>query len=149
VQRVVIVGSGDGGTFTANLMASKLHDEIRGGLASVQLVGEHLKHPFQPGNLDIAFKGADPEKYVKDETELLRKGVDFIQDPAVKIDFASKSVSTKAGRTIAYDFLVIATGAVADPSKIPGLAQGAMNFHTGGRDSQRIWESLRPSKEGQ
>ncbi|HUI23985.1 MAG TPA: hypothetical protein VLY82_06295, partial [Nitrososphaerales archaeon] len=93
MQRIVVVGSGDGGTFTANLLASELHDEIHGGLASVQLVGEHLKHPFQPGNLDIAFKGADPEKYVKDETELLRKGVDFIQDPAVKIDYASKSVT--------------------------------------------------------
>ena len=148
MQRVVVLGSGDGGTFTANLLASELHDEIHGGLASVQLIGEHLHHPFQPGNLDIAFKGASPDKYVKEETELLRKGVDFIQDPAVKIDFAAKSVSTKAGRTIAYDFLVIATGAVADPSKIPGLAQGAMNFHTGGRDSQRIWESLQTFEGG-
>lgn len=142
MQRVVIVGSGDGGTFTANLLASELRDEIHGGLASVQLVGEHLHHPFQPGNLDIAFKGASPDKYVKEETELLRKDVEFIQDPAVKIDFKAKSVSTKSGRTLTYDFLVIATGAVPDPSKVPGLAQGALNFHTGGKDSQRIWESL-------
>jgi sulfide:quinone oxidoreductase len=142
MQRVVVVGSGDGGTFTANLLASELRDEIHGGLVSVQLVGEHLKHPFQPGNLDIAFKGASPEKYVKEETELLRKEVDFIQDPAVKIDYKARSVVTKSGRTLYYDYLVMATGAVADPSKIPGLADGAMNFHTGGKDSQRIWESL-------
>ena len=148
MQRVVVVGSGDGGTFTANLLASELRDEIHGGLASVQLIGEHLHHPFQPGNLDIAFKGASPDKYVKQETELLRKEVEFIQDPAVKIDFGARCVSTKGGRALAYDFLVIATGAVADPSKIPGLAQGAMNFHTGGRDSQRIWESLQTFKEG-
>lgn len=142
MQRVVVVGSGDGGTFTANLLASELHDDVKGGLVSVQLVGEHLKHPFQPGNLDVAFKGADPAKYVKDETELLRKGVDFIQDPAVKIDFATRSVTTKSGRNLGYDFLVIATGAVADPSKVPGLEEGSMNFHTGGKDSQRIWEAL-------
>jgi len=148
MQRIVVVGSGDGGTFTANLLASELHDEIHGDLASVQLVGEHLKHPFQPGNLDIAFKGADPEKYVKDETELLRKGVDFIQDPAVKIDYASKSVTMKSGRVLGYDFLVIATGAVADPSKIPGLAEGSMNFHTGGKDSERIWEALQKFESG-
>ena len=148
MQRVVVVGSGDGGTFTANLLASELHDEIRGGLASVQLVGEHLKHPFQPGNLDIAFKGANPEKYVKDETELLREGVDFIQDPAAKIDFDAKSVTTKSGKALGYDFLVIATGAVADPSKVPGLAEGSMNFHTGGKDSQLIWEALQKFEGG-
>ena len=148
MQRVVVVGSGDGGTFTANLLASELHDEIRGGLASVQLVGEHSKHPFQPGNLDIAFKGANPEKFVRDETELLRKGVDFIQDPAVKIDCESKLVTTKSGRVLGYDFLVIATGAVADPSKIPGLAEGSMNFHTGWKDSQRIWEALQNFEGG-
>ena len=148
MQRVVVIGSGDGGTFTANLLASELHDEIRGGLASVQLVGEHLKHPFQPGNLDVAFKGADPEKYVKDETELLRKGVDFIQDPAVKIDCASRSVTTKSGRVLGYDFLIIATGAVADPSKIPGLAEGSMNFHTGGENAERIWQALQKFEGG-
>jgi sulfide:quinone oxidoreductase len=148
MQRVVVVGSGDGGTFTANLLASELRDEIRGGLAAVQLVGEHLNHPFQPGNLDIAFKGADPNKYVKNETDLLRKGVDFIQDPAVKIDFAMKTVTTKGGRNLAYDFLVIATGAVADPSIIPGLAEGSMNFHTGVKDSQRIWAALQKFEGG-
>lgn len=148
MNRVVIIGSGDGGTFTANLLASELRGEIREGQASVQLIGEHLKHPFQPGNLDIAFKGTSPDRYTKDETELIRKGVEFVQDPAVKIDFATKSVATKSGRTLAYDYLVIATGAIADPSKIPGLAEGAMNFHTGPKDSQRIWESLQTMREG-
>ncbi len=142
MERIVIVGSGDGGTFTANLLAARLHKEIRRGDASVQLVGEHLLHPFQPGNLDIAFKGAAPDKYVKEETDLLRTGVEFIKDPAVKIDFQGKAVTTKSGRTLPYDYLVIATGAVADPSKIPGLQEGGLNFHTGGDDSQRIWDAL-------
>ncbi len=148
MQRVVVVGSGDGGTFTANLLAHELSGEIHDGVASVQLVGEHLKHPFQPGNLDIAFKGADPENYVKDETDLLRREVDFIQDPAMRIDFAARSVTTKSGRTLPYDFLVIATGAVADPSKVPGLTEGSMNFHTGGKNSQRIWEALEEFEGG-
>ena len=148
MQRVVVLGSGDGGTFTANLLASALHDEIHGGSASVQLIGEHLHHPFQPGNLDIAFKGASPDKYVKEETKLLRKEVEFVKDPAMKIDLVAKSVTTKSGKVIAYEYLVIATGAVADPSKVPGLAEGALNFHTGGKDSQRIWESLQTFQGG-
>ena len=145
---MVVLGSGDGGTFTANLLASELRDEVRGGLASVQLIGEHLSHPFQPGNLDIAFKGASPDKYVKDETELLRKEVEFIQDPAVRIDLKARSVTTKSGRVLGYEYLVIATGAVADPSMIPGLAEGALNFHTGPKDSRRIWEALQKFEGG-
>ena len=148
MQRLVVVGSGDGGTFTANLLASELRDEVRGGLVSVQLIGEHLEHPFQPGNLDVAFKGVAPDKYVKDETQLLRKGISFIQDPAIKIDFATRTVTTRTGNIIGYDFLVIATGAVADPSKIPGLAEGSMNFHTGGQNSQLIWKSLQDFQGG-
>ena len=148
MQRVVIVGSGDGGTFTANLLASELRDEITGGLASVQLIGEHLHHPFQPGNLDIAFKGAAPDKYVKEQTDLVRKGVEFVKDPAVKIDFKARSVTTKGDRILAYDYLVIATGAVADPSKVPGLAEGALNFHTGGADSRRIWDAIQAFEGG-
>ncbi len=148
MQRVVVVGSGDGGTFTANLLASELRDEIKGGLVSLQLVGEHLKHPFQPGNLDIAFKGASPDKYVKDETNLIHREIEFIQDPAVKIDFQARSVTTKGGRGLAYNYLVIATGAVPDPSMIPGLAEGSMNFHTGPEDSQRIWEALQKFEGG-
>ena len=148
MQRLVVVGSGDGGTFTANLLSSELRDEIRGGLASVQLIGEHLKHPFQPGNLDIAFKGASPDKYVRDETQLLRNGIIFIQDQAVRIDFAARTVTTRTGANVGYDFLVIATGAVADPSKIPGLTEGSMNFHTGGQNSQNIWKALQEFQGG-
>jgi len=148
MQRLVVVGSGDGGTFTANLLSSELRDEIRGGLASVQLIGEHLEHPFQPGNLDIAFKGASPDKYVRDETQLLRNGIIFIQDQAVRIDFAARTVTTRTGANFGYDFLVIATGAVADPSKIPGLTEGSMNFHTGGQNSQSIWKALQEFQGG-
>ena len=148
MQRVVVIGSGDGGTFTANLLAARLRREIRDGHAAVQLLGEHLKHPFQPGNLDIAFKGAPPDRFVRDETTLLREGVEFLHDPAVKIDFAGRSVTTRSRRVFDYDHLVIATGAVADPSMVPGLAEGALNFHTGPEDSRRIWETLQSFKEG-
>ena len=81
MQRVVVVGSGDGGTFTANLLARALRNEIRGGSASVQLIGEHLRHPFQPGNLDIAFKGASPDKYVRKRLSYSERGSSSCRTP--------------------------------------------------------------------
>ena len=148
MTRVLVVGSGAGGTFTANLLASALKDEIRGGSVSVELLGEHLQHPFLPANLDIAFKGANPEKFVREEKRLLREGVKFTQDPAARIDLKAQNVTTKSGAQIPFDYLVIATGAIADPSKVPGLAEGALNFHTGPEDSRRIWETLQTFKGG-
>ncbi len=145
---MVVIGSGDGGTFTANLLASALRREIRQGTVSVELLGEHLHHPFQPANLDIAFKGANPDKFVREEDGLLREGVKFAKDPATRIDLDEQSVATKSGRRINYDYLVIATGAVADPSKVPGLAEGSLNFHTGPEDSRRVWEALQSFKGG-
>lgn len=148
MHRVVIVGSGDGGTFTANLLASELRREVRQREVSIQLLGEHLTHPFQPGNLDIAFKGAAPGKFVRDESKLLRKGVEFLRDPAVRIDFGSREVETRSGEKLPFDYLVIATGAVPDPAMIPGLAEGALNFHTGPEDSAKIWKALQGFRSG-
>lgn len=145
---MVVAGSGAGGTFTANLLASALHREIHEGSISVELLGEHLHHAFQPANLDIAFKGADPDRFVRDEGDLLRDGVNFTKDPAVRIDLDEQLVTTKGGRKIGYDYLVIATGAVADPSKVPGLAEGSLNFHTTPEEARRIWESLQSFREG-
>jgi sulfide:quinone oxidoreductase len=57
-------------------------------------------------------------------------------------------VTTRSGNRLSYDYLVIATGAVADPSKVPGLAEGSLNFHTTPHESRRIWEALQSFKGG-
>ncbi len=148
MQKVVIVGSGTGGTFTANLLAKALKNQIKAGQASVELVGDSLRHPFQPANLDIAFKGASPEGHDKPEAGLLVKGVTFLNDPADRIDLNRKTVTTQGGKELAYDYLVMATGAVADPEKLPGLKEGSLNFHTGPKDSGKIWEALKSFNGG-
>ncbi len=148
MKRVVVVGSGSGGTLTANLLAHALKKEIRHGEASVELLGESPDHPFQPANLDIAFKGASPTRFVKPEEELLRDEVRFIHDRVSLVNMNEREVTRESGKVLNYDYLVLATGAVADPSLIPGLKEGALNFHTGPQDSQKIWETLRTFKGG-
>ncbi len=148
MKRVVVVGSGSGGTLTANLLAHALKREIREGSASVDLIGESLHHPFQPANLDLAFKGASPERFVRPEQDLLREGVRFVADQVQEIDFTEHAVFTMSGRKLDYDNLVLATGAVANPALVPGLKEGSLNFHTGPADSQRIWQTLQTFKGG-
>ncbi|HID04702.1 MAG TPA: NAD(P)/FAD-dependent oxidoreductase, partial [Aigarchaeota archaeon] len=44
MKHVVIVGSGTGGTFAANLLAKQLRSRIKNGEVSIELVGESDEH---------------------------------------------------------------------------------------------------------
>src|SRR5271157_1935209 len=148
MKRLIVVGSGSGGTLTANLLARSLKGKIHGQEASVDLIGDNPYHVFQPGYLDVAFKGHSPEGLVRPEGSLLLKEVNFRNEAATRIDLAERSVTLAGGKKLEYDYLVIATGAVADPSILPGLKEESTNFHTGTEDSVRTWESLQKFKGG-
>jgi sulfide:quinone oxidoreductase len=148
MKQILVVGSGTGGTLTANLLASSLKEQIKSGEVSVTLVGERPTHPFQPANLDVAFKGASPKKFVREEKNLLSDEVRFVQEAATRIDFQDRSVRMKRGGTLRYDYLVIATGAVADLDRVQGLKEGSFNFHTGPDDAGKLWAALQEFKGG-
>jgi sulfide:quinone oxidoreductase len=148
MKRLLVVGSGSGGTLTANLLAREMRSEIRRGEVSVDLVGKSADHVFQPGYLDVAFKGHSPRGLVKPEGTLLLKDVSFRNEAATKIDLEERSVTLAGGDRMGYDYLVMATGAFADPRSMPGLQEASFNFHTGVEDSSRTWEALRRFKGG-
>ena len=115
---------------------------------SIQLVGEGDEHAFQPANLDIAFKGANPKIAVRRETTLLRKGVAYVGEGAASIDMKAKVVTTRRGSRLPYDYIVLATGAVARPELMPGLLEGSLNFHTGSVQASKIWDAIQQFKTG-
>jgi len=140
--RVAIVGGGTGGVLSANLLAAKLSGMVKNREAAIKLFTDKVQHIFQPANLDIAFRGANPSRYIKPVQTLLRRGVELITEKVVKIDLADRKVVTENNHVTEYDYIVISTGSVADPSLVPGLAEGAYNFHTGPSDAMRIWNAL-------
>jgi sulfide:quinone oxidoreductase len=148
VKRLAVVGSGTGGTFAANLLATKLHDRVHMGEVQVLLVGEGFRHHFQPANLDVAFKGSHPDDQSRSEMDLLKPEVTFIPDPAQKIDLENRTIFTFGGDVFDYDRLIMATGAEASPQMIPGLAEGSVNFHTGPVNAVRVWDAVRNFKKG-
>ena len=147
-KRVVVVGSGTGGTFAANLLGSKLHDLVAKGDLEVLLIGEGFRHYFQPANLDIAFKGSPPDSFSRSELDLIRKEVTFVPDPAAKVSLEDRKVKTEGGTEYAYDHLIMATGAEASPELVPGLKEGSVNFHSGPMNAQKVWESVKDLKKG-
>ncbi len=148
MRRILVLGSGTGGTLTANILANELRERIRNDEVSLILLGEGSDHVFQPANLDVAFKGARPEGGIRDEKSLLDREVKFIPEASIKIDLANRKVALRRGGTLSYDYLVLATGSVASPELIPGLAEGSLNFHTGPHNAVKIWEALQRFRKG-
>jgi sulfide:quinone oxidoreductase len=138
---IVVVGGGTGGTLAANLLAKKLGDKIKTGKIRVYLLTGSKYHVFQPGYLDIAFRGKDPKKLVREEQTLIRRDVTLTEE-ARRIDLKAQTVHLKSGSTIHYDHIIIATGSVANPSAIPGLAEAALNFHTSPAEAKKIWTAI-------
>jgi len=146
--RVAIVGAGTGGTLAANLLSIKLRGLVRSGDVKVLLVGQGFRHHFQPGNLEIAFKGDHPDDHSRSEMDLLKPGVTFIPDPASGVDLENRKVRTVGGDEFDYDKVILATGAEAAPQMVPGLAEGSVNFHSGPVSATRVWEAIRGFKKG-
>ncbi|MEM1954216.1 MAG: FAD/NAD(P)-binding oxidoreductase [Nitrososphaerota archaeon] len=145
--RVAVVGGGTGGTLVANKLATELRDRVRRGEVEVHLFTERPEHYFQPANLDIAFKGAEPRRFVRDERELVVRGVNLHLGGVKLIDLGNRTLLFD-GSSLEFDYLVVATGSRAMPELIEGLAESSYNFHTGQADARRTWEAVRKLERG-
>jgi sulfide:quinone oxidoreductase len=121
---VVILGGGVGGTLTANLVARQA-----GARAHVIVVDSTGRHVYQPGLLYVAVGHEKPENLSRDEARLLRHDVELATEAAVGVDPGARTVELASGRTLAYDYLVLATGSRTVMEEVPG-AEGAHDFYT-------------------
>lgn len=145
-MRIVIVGAGTGGTLTANLLASELRHEMETGEVRITIAESSPVHTYQPGSLDVAFRGVAPDKFQRPTTKLLDKHVSVVAG-AQRIDPAARQVMLDEGRSVPYDVLILATGSVGRWDLIPGL-ETAATFHGGPHKAQEIWQALQGMKEG-
>lgn len=145
--RVAVVGGGTGGVILSNRLARLLKDEIHRGEVEIHLFNDSDRHVFQPANIDIAFRGAEPTKFVKNERELLRKEVILHNRGATYINSDERAIKYD-GSILHYDYLVLSTGSTAQPAAVPGLAEASYNFHTGQEDSKRTWDALSRLERG-
>jgi len=79
-QNVLIIGSGTGGILTANLLSKFLGRKIKEGAVKITLLAESSRHYFQPANIDVAFRGADPSSFYRDVSRLVNRKVDILHD---------------------------------------------------------------------
>ncbi|MCK6424041.1 MAG: NAD(P)/FAD-dependent oxidoreductase [Burkholderiaceae bacterium] len=116
--RIVIAGAGAAG-LTA---ASRLSAQLQG--ASITLIDARKEHFYQPGFTLVA-GGIKPSSYVVSSTrDYLPQGVTLIEEAVAEFDPVGRKVVTDKGRSVPYDFLIVATGLTLDYAAIPGMETG-------------------------
>ncbi len=115
---IVIAGGGAAGLTAASRLAQSLDG------ATITLIEPRKEHWYQPGFTLIA-AGIKPQNYaVSQTTDYVPKGVDLVAEKVAEIDPEGKKVVTEAGRTIAYDFLIVALGLDLHYAGIEGMDTG-------------------------
>jgi NADH dehydrogenase FAD-containing subunit len=123
--RIVILGAGFAGLETLFLLRMRMHDA-----AHLTVVSEHHTFTFRPNTIYVPF-GADPDDLVVDLSKPFhRRHVNFLAGRVAGVDPDAHEVLVDGGRKVAYDKLVIATGADMRPGEIPGLAEHAATIWT-------------------
>ena len=107
-------------------------------------------HYYQPAWTLVGAGTYDFKKTAKPMAEVMPSGADWIKDKATGFDPENNKVSTEASGEITYDFLVVATGLVMEPSLIKGLPEAmetgiACSNYT---NPEHTWETIRNFKGG-
>jgi sulfide:quinone oxidoreductase len=118
MKRIVILGSGAGGT----MVAAKLHKKLPPNDWQITMIDNDEMHHYQPGWLFIPFGIYTAADCMKPKRDFIPKGVHFIQDEVVGVHPDKREVECKRGN-YAYDWLVIATGCRIAPAEVEGLEE--------------------------
>lgn len=123
--RVLILGDGDAGTLMANKL--RFHTEIKE--VEITVIGNANEHYFKPDGVHIAFNMVDHKKSVKPTDYLFNYGINYIHDTVARINVKDKFVLVSSGKSISFDYLIIATGNMLMLDEIPGYEGGARHFY--------------------
>jgi sulfide:quinone oxidoreductase len=117
MRRLLVLGAGTAGTMVVNKLRRKLpRDEW-----SVAIVDQDNQHIYQPGLLLLPFDVYRADDLVKPRKRFIPDGVELIVGEIDKVEPTDKTVLLTDGRTLGYDYLVIATGASPRPDQTPGM----------------------------
>jgi sulfide:quinone oxidoreductase len=115
-HRILILGGGTAGISVAARLA-------RAQQKDVAIVDPATKHYYQPLWTLVGGGRAKVGQSERDESSVIPKGVKWIRDAAAEIDPAKQVVSTRDGKELSYDYLVVCPGIQLDWHQIPGLSE--------------------------
>lgn len=126
---IVLVGHGMVGQRFLEALADRGLTER----AHIAVFCEEPRAAYDRVQLTSYFSGRAPEDLALGEPEFMeRHGIEFhLGDPAVAVDREARTVTSRAGRTLRYDTLVLATGSYRFVPPVPGKdAEGCFVYRT-------------------
>jgi len=140
--RILILGAGAAGTALANRLSRRLSG------AKITLLDPRQDHYYQPGFTLIA-AGLKPAGYSVSRTgDWLPREVDWVAEAAAEIDPDAGKVTTTGGKTLDYDYLVVATGLKLDYAAIEGMSldligtNGIGSVYAGPEYAAKTWAAM-------
>ncbi|MFB7271120.1 nitrite reductase large subunit NirB [Streptomyces sp. NPDC056244] len=126
---IVVVGHG----MVAQRFLEALAERGVTGTARVVVLCEEPRPAYDRVRLTSYFSGRTPDELSLVEPDFMaRHGIELLLgDPAVAIDRSARTVTSRSGRTLAYDTLVLATGSYPFVPPVPGKdATGCFVYRT-------------------
>ncbi len=115
--KVVIVGGGAGGI----MALARLHRAMPN--ADITIIAPNKVHLYQPGQVFVAAGLYTHDDLLYDNSSFIPDDVNWVVDEVTHFDPDTNKVTTRAGKEIGYDYLVVATGIVYHYDKIKGLTE--------------------------
>jgi sulfide:quinone oxidoreductase len=117
MKNILILGAGTAGS----MMANKLSRALNKKEWSIKVVDPGSTHFYQPGFLFIPFGIYGREDVVKPIGDLLPREAELIKGEVDVVRPNENKVLLTDGRSLSYDYLIIATGARLAPEETNGL----------------------------
>eukprot|EP01133_Synstelium_polycarpum_P004410 gene4410-5166_t len=116
--KIVIVGGGAGGLSTASLLQRSFDSK-----GEILIIEPSDKHYYQPLWTLVGGGLSAKSDSVRDEATLIPKGTTWEKDAVATFKPETNQVVTKGGKTVAYDYLVVATGLQIYWDRVRGLKE--------------------------
>jgi len=117
MAKVVIVGAGLGGT----LMAYEMKAEL-GKTDSLTVIGQGPRYHFVPSNPWVAAGWRERDEVEIDIAQVMaKKNIEYLDQGAARVHPGENRVELTDGSSVAYDYLILATGPDLAFDEIPGL----------------------------
>jgi sulfide:quinone oxidoreductase len=117
MKKLLVLGGGTAGTMVVNRLRKKLARDQW----TITVVDKDNEHLYQPGLLLLPFGVYRPEELVKKRDHFFPDGIEFIRAEIDKVEPEANRVLLVDGRSLPYDYLVIATGTTPRPDQTPGM----------------------------
>jgi sulfide:quinone oxidoreductase len=103
------------------MVANKLRARLEVGVWHITVVDQDDAHVYQPGLLFVPFGGYEAQRIVKPRGRFIGEGIELVMGEVDRVDANTNTVALTDGRSLRYDYLIIATGTSPRPDQTPGM----------------------------